>query len=405
MTGVALSVALALVVQMPEAKVIEAPATLDVVVLSKQSPRWLEIVEGACTLAEPAHAGLAGPVELISAQKGLVRTCGAAAATALTTPTRHQRAARPERPCVDLPSVVLSCGSDAVVRGASLPRRKLGPRLRARVDGRGLRVVASVPLESYVSGVVLSEIAHAPVEAQRAQAVLARSFALRAVATPRHDDAALCDLTHCQAFAGARPPIPPRVGTVNGVLVDAGGAITDVFFHSTCGGRTASPRDVWGVKSAPDVVGVGDLDPAGKAWCRRSAHFRWVHELSDRALVAALGELATRPYDAHSLVLESAVPDGTRWKLGDREGTELVDGEALHLQLSRALGFSAVKSSLFTVRRAGDQLRLSGSGLGHRVGLCQMGAIARAKAGQSSREILLAYFPKLDLANVVERSP
>ncbi len=386
----ALALALVLAAQMPEAKVIEAPRALDVVVLGKQAPRWLELVEGQCRVTAPAESGV---VRMLSARKGLVRACESEG----TSKTRSGEAA-----CTDAPSITLTCAAPAVVRGPAVSKRTFGSRLRVSVERKGLRVVASIPLESYVSGVVQSELAGAPVEALRAQAVLARSFALRALTAPRHEDAPLCDLTHCQAFAGARPPIVPRVGTDNGALVDASGGIADVFFHSTCGGRTASPRDVWGVKTAPDVVGVEDLAPDGRAWCRRSPHFRWVHELSDRALVAALGPLATRPLEASSLVMEPTVKDGTHWRLGDREGVEIVDGEAIHLQLSRVLGFSAVKSSLFVVRRAGEQLRLSGSGLGHRVGMCQVGTLARAKAGQSSREILLAYFPKLDLARVVE---
>lgn len=381
----ALALAVLLGAQMPPGRVVPAPPTLDVLVLGKQTPRWLQLVEGRCR----TEGGV--EVQHISARRGLVRACGAA-------PRKGPR------PCTDTASVELECASSAVVRGPAVTRRTLGRRLRARVSGAGLRVIAAVPVEEYVAGVVASEIGGAPLEARRAQAVLARSFALRAVGSPRHDDAPLCDLTHCQAFAGAKPPIPPRTGIGNVVLVDSTGAIADVFFHSTCGGRTVSPRDAWGVKTAPEVVGVDDVDHEGRAWCRRSGHYRWVHELPDRTLVDALGALAPRPLDAGSLIMEPATKDGTRWRLGDREGVELVDGEALHLQLSRALGFSAVKSSLFAVRRAGEQLRLSGSGLGHRVGMCQMGTIARAQAGQSAREMLLGYFPKLDLATVVESS-
>jgi len=144
------------------------------------------------------------------------------------------------------------------------------------------------------------------------------------------------------------------------------------------------------------------VDAEGRAWCRRSPHFRWVHEVSEDALVEALRPLVTRALEPASLVLEATNKQSTRWIVGDREGTEAVDGEAVHLELSRALGFSAVKSSNFVVKRAGSTLRLSGSGLGHRVGLCQLGAVARARAGQSSREILLAYFPRLDVARVVD---
>jgi len=368
-----------LLAQLPEAKTIEVPAEIEVSILAKYDLSRLDLVDGRC-----AHADLAG-VTSLSARGGQVRACAGAM-----------------KPCIDRPSIALRCEASMVVRVRSLGRRTYGRGLRASVDGRGhLRLVASVAIEDYVSGVVHSELANAPVEAQRAQAVLARSFAVRALSDPRHDDAPLCDLTHCQAFTSARAPMPPRPGSESIVLVDSAGQIADVFFHSTCGGQTAPPRLVWGDRGSPEVVGIDDVDDKGRAWCRRSPHFRWVHELTDEALLAALAPLLSRAFEAGSLELSPAVPSATRWQIGDRGGTELVNGEALHLELSRALGFSAVKSSQFSVKRAGNILRLSGSGLGHRVGLCQMGAMARAKAGQSSREILLAYFPKLDLAKVV----
>jgi stage II sporulation protein D len=402
--------ALLLVVQaqLPVAPVIAAPRTLEVVVLSKQSPRWLEVLSGDCRVKD--LVGLDEPVALLSAQRGLVRACGAQPprpAGPLPAPSRRGRRPRPPplppRTCVEAAALELTCTSTAVVRGPAIPERALGSRLRLRTErGAGLRVVTTVPREAYVAGVVQAELAEAPLEAARTQAVLARSFALRAAREPRHDDAALCDLTHCQVFQGLRAPIPPRPGTRPRVLVDRAGVLADVFFHSTCGGRTVSPRDVWGIKSGPEVVGVDDVDAEGRAWCRRSPHYRWVHEVSEDALVVALRPLVTRPLEPASVVLEATNKQSTRWILGDREGTEAVDGEAVHLELSRALGFSAVKSSNFVVKRAGTTLRLSGSGLGHRVGLCQMGTLARARAGQSSREILLAYFPRLDVARVVD---
>jgi stage II sporulation protein D len=398
---------LAVHAQIPAAPVILAPRTLDVVVLSKQSPRWLEVQSGDCRVKD--LVGLDEPVVLLSVQRGLVRACGAQPPRpeAPTVPAKRRGRTRPPplppRPCVEAAAIELTCTSTAVVRGPAIPERALGSRLRLRHEaGAGLRVVTTVPREAYVAGVVHAELAEAPLEAERTQAVMARSFALRAAREPRHDDAALCDLTHCQVFQGLREPIPPRPGTSPRVLVDRAGVLADVFFHSTCGGRTVSPREAWGIKSGPDVVGVDDVDAEGRAWCRRSPHFRWVHEVSEDALVEALRPLCSRALEPASLVLEATNKQSTRWILGDREGTEPVDGEAVHLELSRALGFSAVKSSNFVVKRAGTTLRLSGSGLGHRVGLCQMGTLARARAGQSSREILLAYFPRLDVARVVD---
>jgi stage II sporulation protein D len=230
--------------------------------------------------------------------------------------------------------------------------------------------------------------------------VLARTFAVRAALEPRHADAPLCDLTHCQVYPGApkkRPQLgPPRI------LVEPAGKPSAVYFHSTCGGQTLSARAVWGERDTPSVVGVRDVDPQGRAWCGKSPHFRWVHDLGEQALSEAVSSVIRRPVHAPSLELSSIDASGARWWVRDREGAVRLSGESLHLGLSRKLGFSKVKSSRFKAERAGDSFRLSGHGLGHRVGLCQYGAIARAKAGQTADQILAAYFPKLDLAEVEE---
>ncbi len=67
-------------------------------------------------------------------------------------------------------------------------------------------------------------------------------------------------------------------------------------------------------------------------------------------------------------------------------------GEDFRAVVNAALGSRAVRSTRFTVRKTGGVFRLNGSGYGHGVGLCQAGAAARARRGDSLAQIIGAYY-------------
>lgn len=366
-------------------KTFKAPKTIDVVVLSRQAPKFISVLSGGCSIEGEKLNDLAN----LSSRRGKVRACG---------PQTQKR----KPVCVDRTQVEVICREPMVLRASKHTARTYGLSASVRVKDGVLRVIATIQREHYVAGIVGSELAGAPVEAQIAQAVVARTFALRALKEPRHDDAPLCDLTHCQVYAGFTPMLSRAAAAPPRILLDAQGEAASVFYHSTCGGKTVSAKTIWGDTDAPDLIGIEDLDPSGRAWCRKSGHYGWVFEIEDKLLATTLASLAGRSLDPGTLELASKDAAGSRWKIMDRDGEIDLRGEELHLHLGRELGWSKVKSSLFVAKRAGHNFRLSGNGLGHRVGLCQTGSIARAKSGQKSREILTAYFPKLELVSVVD---
>ena len=77
------------------------------------------------------------------------------------------------------------------------------------------------------------------------------------------------------------------------------------------------------------------------------------------------------------------------------QGTRVVTlrGTEFRTALSEALGPPGLRSTLFTISRAGGRFVFEGRGFGHGVGLCQTGALARARADQSARDILAFYYP------------
>jgi stage II sporulation protein D len=79
----------------------------------------------------------------------------------------------------------------------------------------------------------------------------------------------------------------------------------------------------------------------------------------------------------------------------DGETPRRIRGDALRAIMNRAFGVQSVMSTrmAITQHRAGEQYRFAGSGFGHGVGLCQVGAAARARRGDSLERILAVYYP------------
>jgi SpoIID/LytB domain protein len=76
--------------------------------------------------------------------------------------------------------------------------------------------------------------------------------------------------------------------------------------------------------------------------------------------------------------------------------------ESARLALDRRLGWGAVQSDDFTVRRRASQMIVEGTGQGHGIGLCQAGAVGMANEGFNFRQILVHYYPNTDIVSLSE---
>jgi stage II sporulation protein D len=127
--------------------------------------------------------------------------------------------------------------------------------------GKSVRLVNVVGLESYLWGVVPSEMPDRwPAAALEAQAVVARTYALTHL--EHGGDFDLYPDTRSQVYGGIAAESPPARDAVNGTagkVVLYKGELAQTFFFSSSGGRTADVRDVWGgSKPLPYLVSVPD---------------------------------------------------------------------------------------------------------------------------------------------------
>jgi stage II sporulation protein D len=139
--------------------------------------------------------------------------------------------------------------------------RKYGGTFRVLLSGDKLSLVNNVGLERYVYGVVPCESPHDwPAEALKAQAVVARTYALGSVRSGSNFD--VYQDTRSQVYHGISGEYPESTAAAKataGKVVYYDGKVARTFFFSTSGGRTAAIHDAWPkAKQVPYLVSVND---------------------------------------------------------------------------------------------------------------------------------------------------
>jgi stage II sporulation protein D len=202
------------------------------------------------------------------------------------------------------------------------------------------------------------------------------------------------------------------VERTRGEILTLDGVPIEAFYSSTCGGHSESAGAIFsGDRSY--LPARPDLNPDGTAWCAISPAYRWRQQWNGAQIAATLRRTlaAERLPTARATDLrEARVLDRTssgrirRLELVGGSGRTIVTGAAIRRVLEPPSG-GLLRSNDFTLRitRTGgriDRVEAEGRGYGHGVGMCQWGAIGRARAGQPYDEILLSYYPGVELRKV-----
>jgi stage II sporulation protein D len=277
----------------------------------------------------------------------------------------------------------------------------------------GLQVVNRVPIEEYLAGVVNAEMGRrAPSEAAalEAQAIVSRTFALRVAGRWRTQGFDLVATVADQAYAGVQSETPAgrqAVQATRGLILTYAGQPVEAFFHSTCGGRTASGGETFVNGALPYLQSVGDQAPGGESWCAISPRYQWreewnadqLHQTLRATLPSAAGVPVERISDVRDVVVTDRSSSGRVVSIRIDLGRSAipVSGQVIR-QVLRPDGLALLRSNTFEVQstRNGERLArlvLEGRGNGHGVGMCQWGAVGRARAGYTAEQIVAAYFP------------
>ena len=281
-------------------------------------------------------------------------------------------------------------------------------RIRAH-DGERLRLA----LDDYVRGSILPEAAlagladDAALRVAQVQAILARTYALANL--DRHADEGydLCAETHCQVYRDpADAPehlvrlVDRAVASTRGAVVTHAGRPINAVFHADCGGHTSDADVVWSGTTPAYLRGGPD------AFCIRGGVTPWRFETTVSALRRALNERAGTRVGGRldELVVTERDPAGRAARVMLRgEHAIVARGEQVRAAIASRFGTRSLRSTRFAVRREGPSIAFEGQGYGHGVGLCQVGARARALAGHAPRAIIEHYYPGTTIAPLGER--
>ena len=309
------------------------------------------------------------------------------------------------------PFAVQADADDVTERRVSWETRRYRGELRYLATDTAVLVANVLPIEEYLRGVVPLEIGprgSAERSAVEAQAIAARSYtvvrALEGVTrawdlTSRPVDQVYGGVDAESAVANA------AITATEGVVLSYRGQVVRAPYHSTCGGTTAAPDEVFAGAGEGYLRSVSDRMPGTeRAWCEISPRFSWERSWSRQELVTTVARSTDGRgvRDIRAVEVGGTTPSGrlAGLRLSTDRGTILLRGNALRFALA-TVGGEILPSTYVSAQWSATQgLTMRGRGNGHGVGMCQWGAIARARAGADAATILLAYYPGTTLSRV-----
>lgn len=284
---------------------------------------------------------------------------------------------------------------------------QLPEKLKMNADGVPLLRVwqvdeeelSDMDIETYLEGVLAGEMKNDwPLEALKAQAILARTFVLKFCSEKesKYPGADIStDIEEAQAYdaTGINDRIKKAVRETRGQVLVSEGELPYAWFHAHSGGVTALAREGLAYENEEpnytQVVKGLDSDeapPEAKAW---EAGFTFDE------VIAAAKEVG---------VVISKVSD---IELGDtgasgRAETIVISGKNVPAAPLRiAIGSTKMRSTLISSLKIEDgKVKMAGKGYGHGVGMPQWGAYAMAKDGKSASEIVTYYFRNVTVEKV-----
>ena len=336
--------------------------------------------------------------------------------------------------------VVKSDGSTTSSQSGPLLVRAVTPGAFVTYEGKRYRgelvitanqgvlvVVNRLGVESYLRGVVPLEIGDRKAgeeAAVEAQAVAARSYTYIHMSEAGDRSFDMYGSIQDQAYGGVdaeKPMSDAAVASTRDMVIKFAGRIISTPYHSTCGGRTASTSEVWWRQTdQPYLRPVSDQIPGTSSYyCDPSPRFKWTATFNQAQLRESLEKYlgtvtaaseppvnppASTPRTPLGRITGLRVEGRTASdrvsavSIQTERGNYVIRGNDIRFVLRPPSG-GLLGSTYFTAETTSDgagaigSLVIRGGGYGHGIGMCQWGAIGRARAGQDYRTILTTYYP------------
>ena len=295
----------------------------------------------------------------------------------------------------------------------------------------GIYLVNHVNMEEYLYGVVASEMPSLfPIEALKAQAVIARTYAQKAMGKHKEWGYDVCDTQHCQVYSGVkqeRERTNSAAEATQGLIIEYKGKPIEAVFSSNCGGFTQSAKEAgwWDTPYLQPVSDYKKLNPdefepynfalllqyPQEAYSRyfnnvSKSNFRWVRYVEE----PILRQVVARKKDIgkiKEIVILGRGHSGyvNKVKVVGTNGNLILTKEN---QIKKYLALGMLRSTYFTVEPSFENGVLKafifyGGGWGHGVGLCQTGAGGHAESGHDFRQILHHYYTNVNIKDIRDK--
>lgn len=262
--------------------------------------------------------------------------------------------------------------------------------LRILPDGETLNVINYIPLETYLLSVISSEMPLSfDIEALKAQAVIARTYAVYFILQNRNKFFDVDDTVRYQVFKGYTHfddeklfnKVYEAVKSTEGLIVTYENAPVLAFFHANSGGFTISSGDYFGPNSELAYCiakeDVYSLNQPGAEWKYTMIKSEFLKKTGmDKS------------------IFEEGI------KVDDKGFVRFFESNDIQLtpkQIRPKIGYSMLKSERFRVILSDEFIHFEGIGYGHGVGLSQWGAQKMAVDGFAFDEIINFYYTDVDI--------
>ena len=264
-------------------------------------------------------------------------------------------------------------------------------------------------LENYVEGVLAGEMKNDwPLEALKAQAILARTFVLKFVQEkesqyPGADIST--DIEEAQAYdaSAVNERIQQAVEETRGLVLSCEGELPYAWFHAHSGGMTEYARAGLGwEKDEPAYTQPSrGTEPEQLSDAKENQQLQaaaeWKADFTFAEWTAACQKqgVQVEPHAGSQLQISQRGESG-------RAVTLEIDGQSVNAaDLRLALGSTKMRSTLLTsLKIENGKVHMAGKGYGHGVGMSQWGAYGMAQEGKSAEQIIKHYFQKVEIAQI-----
>jgi len=258
-----------------------------------------------------------------------------------------------------------------------------------------LSVVNNIELEDYIKGILYNEVSHYwPYEVLRAQAVVARTYAVYQMQENKSRDFDVTSDIYSQVYGGSsseRFRTGKAVKYTQGIILVYRNRAIPAYYHSCCGGHTEDAALLWNTDMAP-------LKGVVCNFCQESPHFNWHLALNQKELAEKLSAAGYSLSQLKEIKIEGKDNSGRITNLILVSSDKEIKISAKDFR--NILGPNLLRSTNFTATVANDDIVFAGVGWGHGAGMCQWGAYFMAKQGSTYEQILSFYYPGAQISSI-----